>query len=330
MAMWMVRAESDGSLFQPFIMRGVVAIGWSDVGDLHRFSSRDEILAEVRKQYPDWKQRAHIATASMLHRFSREIQPKDGVITYDRIRRVYAVGNTKDGYRFGRDFNADYPNVRNVDWTATEVSRDRLSTPTRNTLGSTLTLFRIPDPAESDILRATQGVDKAPPPEEPTEDEEELLKDIEERSLEFIKDRVVHLDWENMQKLVAGLLRAMGYKTRISAVGPDRGKDIVASPDGFGFESPRIVVEVKHRPSESMGAQEIRSFVGGRHHDDKGLYVSTGGFTKDARYEAERAKVPVTLIGLDELVEAVIDYYEHMDTEARRLVPLRRVYWPVG
>ena len=139
---------------------------------------------------------------------------------------------------------------------------------------------------------------------------------------------MVQLDWEDMQKLVAGLLRAMGYKTRISAVGPDRGKDIVASPDGF--ESPRIVVEVKHRPNSSMGTQEIRSFMGGRHSDDKGLYVSTGGFTKEACYEAERAKVPVTLMGRDELVEALIDYYKHMDAEARRLVPLRRVYWPVG
>lgn len=330
MTMWMVRAESDSSLFQPFISHGVVAIGWAEVGDLRAFSSREEILAEVRRQYPDWKKGAHIATASMLHRFSREIQPHDAVITYDRVRRVYAVGTTQGDYQSAPDFNPEYPNVRRVDWTATEVSRDRLATTTKNTLGSTLTLFRIPDPAEHDILSAAQGGGEARLPEELIEEEEELLEDIEARSLEFIKDRVVHLDWEDMQKLVAGLLRAMGYKTRISAVGPDRGKDIVASPDGFGFESPRIVAEVKHRPNSSMGSQEIRSFVGGRHPDDKGLYVSTGGFTQDARYEAERAKVPVTLMGLDELVEALIDYYEHMDAEARRLVPLRRVYWPIG
>lgn len=79
----------------------------------------------------------------------------------------------------------------------------------------------------------------------------------------------------------------MGYKTRISPQGSDRAKDIIASPDGFGFEQPRIVVEVKHR-KETMGAPEIRSFLGGRHKDDKGLYVSTGGFTTQARYEAEK------------------------------------------
>lgn len=78
----------------------------------------------------------------------------------------------------------------------------------------------------------------------------------------------------------------MGYKTQVSPAGADRGKDIIASPDGFGFENPRIIVEVKHR-REQMGSQQIRSFIGGRHKDDRGLYVSTGGFTKDARYEAD-------------------------------------------
>ena len=160
------------------------------------------------------------------------------------------------------------------------------------------------------------------------EDEKELLEDVTARALEFIKDRLSKLDWEDMQRLVAGLLRAMGYKTRISPAGADRGRDIIASPDGFGFENPRIVVEVKHRPSSTMGSQEIRSFLGGRHRDDKGLYVSTGGFSKDAKYEADRATIPLTLMDADDLVHAIVEYYDRMDIETQALLPLRKVYWP--
>lgn len=47
--------------------------------------------------------------------------------------------------------------------------------------------------------------------------------------MERIKDRVSELDWDDMQQLVAGILRAMGYKTQVSPAGSDRGKDIVAS-----------------------------------------------------------------------------------------------------
>ena len=151
---------------------------------------------------------------------------------------------------------------------------------------------------------------------------------MQDKAIEFIKDRVSRLSWDEMQNLVAGLLRAMGYKTRVSPTGPDRGKDIVASPDGLGFESPRIVVEVKHR-SGAMGSNEIRSFLGGRHDADKGLYVSTGGFTKDALYEAERAKIPLALMDIDELVEAIVANYEAFDNETRQLLPLKRLYWPI-
>jgi restriction system protein len=157
---------------------------------------------------------------------------------------------------------------------------------------------------------------------------ESILKDVQSRAKEFIKDKIVDLDWEEMQQLMAGLLRAMGYKTRISPQGSDRGKDIVASPDGLGLEQPRIVVEVKHRSTQSMGSQDIRGFLGGRHKDDRGLYVSTGGFSKDAKYEADRASIPLTLIDIDDLVELVVEYYERLDLATRTLLPLTKVYWP--
>jgi restriction system protein len=77
-----------------------------------------------------------------------------------------------------------------------------------------------------------------------------------------------------------------------------------------------------------MGSQDIRSFLGGRHKDDRGLYVSTGGFSKDAHYEADRAAVPLSLWFLETLVRTLIDNYEATDAATKRLVPLKRVYIP--
>ena len=150
---------------------------------------------------------------------------------------------------------------------------------------------------------------------------------MEMLAVEGIKDRIDSLEWNEMQNLVAGVIRSMGYKTQVSPAGDDRGKDIIASPDGFGFENPRIIVEVKHR-REQMGSQQIRSFIGGRHKDDRGLYVSTGGFTKDARYEADRSTIPLTLWTLDDLVRALIENYEQVDIETKLLVPLKKTFLP--
>ncbi len=77
-----------------------------------------------------------------------------------------------------------------------------------------------------------------------------------------------------------------------------------------------------------MGASQIRSFTGGLRQGHKGIYVSTGGFTKEAKYEAERSKEPVTLIVLDDLVDLITQYYDNFDSEVKSLVPLVKIYWP--
>ena len=90
------------------------------------------------------------------------------------------------------------------------------------------------------------------------------------------------------------------------------GDNILASPDGLGLSEPRIVVEVKHRKGQ-MGADKIRSFTGGLRPGDKGLYVSTGGYSKEAKYEAERFITPLTLVDSDLLVNLIIQYYDKFD-----------------
>ena len=58
--------------------------------------------------------------------------------------------------------------------------------------------------------------------------------------------------------------------------------------------------------------------------------MSTGGFTKEARYEAERSKVPVTLLDLDAAVSTIVTHYDAFDSDGRALLPLVRVYWPAA
>ena len=77
-----------------------------------------------------------------------------------------------------------------------------------------------------------------------------------------------------------------------------------------------------------MGAPAVRSFIGGLRAGDRGLYVSTGGFTKEARYEADRATVPVRLLNLDDFVRYYVDVYNKADDETRSILPLTRIWWP--
>lgn len=327
---WMVRAGEHAYRIEDFKEKSVVAIGWGELGPLNKLKGREGIAQRMRSEWPDWHKMKIALCAGQLYRFAFELRQGDRILTYDPSRRVYLVGKVAGDYEYQEGLVEDLANVRRVKWEG-EVSRDWLTVPTKNVLGAISTIFTLTEDAAADIERALtsrRAQQEAPEEDEPAE-EEDLLGDVQARAVEFIKDRVIKLDWEEMQDLVAGLLRAMGYKARVSPSGPDRGKDIVASRDGLGFESPRIVVEVKHRPSQSMGAPEIRSFLGGRHSGDRGLYVSTGGFTKEAQIEADRASIPLTLLDIDDFVKALLEHYEQMDIDAQRLLPLKKIYWPV-
>jgi restriction system protein len=328
--MWIVRASTAGRLAGDFLEKGIVAIGWIEAGNMLGLKDRAAFIEQVGKGYPDGKKAMVVNAASQLYRFMHDIKVGDRVITYDPSRRIYSVGEIISATAYDESLIEDLPNYRKVRWTG-EVPRDNLSPTAKNSLGGIMTFYLVPADTVAEIDALVTGKsEKKEANAAPVVEEEDLLRDLQERAKEFIKDRVSKLDWDELQSLVAGLLRAMGYKTRISPSGPDRGKDIIASPDGFGFESPRIIVEVKHRKGQQMGAPDIRSFSGViRHAADKGLYVSTGGFSKEAYYEAERAANPLTLMDVDDLVGAIVEHYENMDTETRVLLPLTKVYWPV-
>jgi len=329
--MWMVRAGEGARAIEDFRSKSMVVVGWADGGDdWTKFRDRDSIKAAIAAANPDNSEQQNLGAASQIERFLRGFAVGDRVISYDPDSRRYLVGTITGNPRHVPGLIEGLSTCRDVKWGSVEVSRDDLSASTRNSLGATTTLFRVPDSAAAEIEALATGarvVEVEPAEAEVVKDEVDLLKDVQARSQEFIKDRMSKLTWDQMQELVAGLLRAMGYKTQVSPPGADRGKDIIASPDGFGFESPRIVVEVKHRKGK-MGSQEIRSFLGGRHKDDKGLYVSTGGFSQDAQYEADRSSIPLTLMDLDALAKAVIEYYDRLDEEGKALLPLMRIYWP--
>lgn len=326
---WMVRAGRSAALVQEFEEKGYVGVGWTEIGDLSSITSRSELEKIHRETYKDHKPGKERLDRGMLLRFRFEMKTGDYVLTYNPEFRQYLVGEIKSDYKYSPNSPGNYNHIRDVEWKG-KVNRDDLSVETRNTVGAIMTLFLLSEKARDEFRELLSGKKPSVAKEETSEKEaelDELRKEVMGRSFEFIKDGIQKLDWEEMQELVAGILRAMGYKTRISSSGADRGADVMASPDGLGLEQPRIRVEVKHR-REVIGAPMLRSFLGGLRQNDRGLYVSTGGFTKEARYEAERANVPVTLIDIDDLANLLISNYDNADTETKAMLPMKKIYWP--
>ncbi len=73
----------------------------------------------------------------------------------------------------------------------------------------------------------------------------------------------------------------------------------------------------------------MSSFLGVLQDGDKGLYVSTGGFTKQAMQKAKNHQKTVTLLDRDGFIKLLLEHYEKLSSEYKAKVTLRRVWIPV-
>jgi restriction system protein len=169
--------------------------------------------------------------------------------------------------------------------------------------------------------------------EEPSEEgsdsaasEEIPFEKIEQIALAGFEKHVNTMNAYEYQEIVAALLRGMGYHTPfVAPKGKDGGVDIRAYRDPLGTQSPRVQVQIKHRES-SATAQEVRQLMGLLQKDgDVGIFVSTGGFTPDARVTARTSHIHVEIVDLARFIELWQQFYDKMTDLDKRLMPLRPV-----
>ena len=322
---WMIRAGGQGRALGLFEEEQCAGVDYGVAVSLKGLN-RDQIQQICEQAFPSYTAQKLFGMAVMLSKIVFEIEIGDEVVTYDPAERCYWQGEITGGYSYAGD-DASMPHRRTVLWQEKRAERDLLKQASKNSLGSTLTVFRIRPEISEDLKRVMAG-EEAPPAVPDDEIESREVETAFTDPLELLKDRILQLSPEEMENLLAALLRAMGFKAFVSARGKDRGLDVFASPDGLGLQEPRIKAEVKHRPKTKIGAPDIRCFLGSLRQGDRGIYLSTGGFGHEAKYEADRATVPITLLDLDSLAKMVAENYEAFDVEGRVLLPLRRIYLP--
>ena len=158
-------------------------------------SSLDAIRAAISRTYPD-KSAVQVAIASgVANKFRNVIAISDKVMTYDPELRTYHLGTVAGNYEFKPGAVTDYAHVRAVRWEKS-VSRDALTVDTRNTLGSTLTIFEPGERVLRELLVATPDPQQvaAPAPADERDDSEVIYSEQLGRSFEFIKDRIARLE----------------------------------------------------------------------------------------------------------------------------------------
>src|SRR5258708_9962392 len=155
------------------------------------------------------------------------------------------------------------------------------------------------------------------------------VEEAEEKAWEQIRRFLQETKRIEFQTLVVDLMRAMDYHVAwIAPPEKSHGQiDIVAHVDPIGVKRPRILVEIKHK-GQAVTLEGLNTFLAVLNDTDYGLYVSTGGFTREVMQEIENdAFNRTTLLDLEGFFDLWLKYYDRLSPAARNRLPLRAIYF---
>ncbi len=113
----------------------------------------------------------------------------------------------------------------------------------------------------------------------------------------------------------------------VSPAGPDGGVDILAGEGEMGFDGVGLAVQVKSG-GVVVDAPTLRELQGvmANFGATRGLMVSWGGYTKNARAEARRLFFQLRLWDADDVISRVEAVYDRLPQEIQAELPLRRIW----
>jgi restriction system protein len=308
------------------IEQSFVGIGWSVLGDLSSIApNREAFKSHYRVSYPGEPESRVPISAGVPYRFACEMRDGDGVIYPSKSDRTVNLGIVQGPVQHVPNARIEQTaNRRRVRWVA-HVPREDFSQAALYEIGSAVTLFQVSNYAD-EFLAAFAGKTLTPPIAD-VDNAEAVSEQIDETTDDFILGRLkTAITPDQFEQFTADLLRAMGYRARVTKRTGDGGIDVIAHKDELGFEPPIIKVQCKQIVS-GIGRPDIQRLDGAIQHGEFGLFVTLGGYSADARVY-EQMKPNLRLIDGSELSALIQQYYELLPSSAKVVVPLRRTLVP--
>ncbi|MCA8894604.1 MAG: restriction endonuclease [Amphiplicatus sp.] len=335
--LWLVRHGSRGEYEAMAMEQNMLTIDFRLRGDVAALSDRERIQSALTEAFPDAKENTLKNFAAQVNQFVNVAQDGDFVVSPMKTTSTIWIGRIA-----AKAINAENGlTQRPVGWLRTEVARDAFRQDLLYSFGAFMTVCEI---SRNNALSRVQSViDTGKDPgdgvrpnlrksyEPETQEASDQQINLERIARDQIEARISSsFAGHAFTDLIAAILEAQGYVTRVSPPGADRGVDIVAGSGPLGLESPRITVQVKSGDYR-VDQPDLQALIGSVSdtHADHGLIASWSGFTSAARGRINELFFRVRLWGRDEIVDNLLDVYDRLPETIRAELPLRRTWMVV-
>lgn len=332
---WMVRHGRSGEHEELALATSRAVLGWQKVSSLSGLRSKTLIRDRVAESEPDLNAHQIGQSTGQLFAFAVEMEKDDIIVmpmksATDHIR----VGRIKGSYEYvSLDDEGDGPrHTRQVEWNADPLYRGDLPTDLQlslKTMRTVCKLSKFDGFKRWNELALGQADARKRASTASVEDDDELSDlDIVQIAKQQIADHILEkFAGAKMERLVAEVLKASGYHVYKTKTSGDWGVDILAGSGPLGFDSPRMVVQVKAQQAQT-DAKPLRELEGAREKfgADQALFLCWGGYSDPAKEEAKLSFFRTRLWDAYDFIDEFCDNYERLPAEIRDAIPLQPMW----
>ena len=338
--LFLARAGKAGEDEDHALTHDLAVIGFRDIPSLASARDYAEVQRLVAEAHPGAAKRRVGNWTGQLWAFAISMTEGDIVVMPCKTSGQIAIGRVSGPYKYQK-IGDSFRHTRPVRWIRKDVPRTTFKQDMLDSMGAFMTVCQIQrngavdrvlavmnGGTDSDLGAAAGTPAASAPTSQPVATSAEESVDYEQSA----KDKIIRFITEtfhghDLTHLVAAVLEADGWVTKVSPPGPDGGVDIYAGRGLLGTDEPRLVVEVKsqQRPADVGIYRGIKSSIQ-TFNADHALLVCLGGFTDPVEKEAKKDHFLVRLWNSEDLLDAIIRLYPKMAKEMQARIPLKPIW----
>lgn len=113
---WLYSPGRSAEKWNDFYNKGIMAIGWGEVGDLSRFDNKNQVKETMKSTY-NLPNRSFKNDAHAVWQFVREMKVGDVIFVKSGMFQIIGCGVVESDYIYDKSQSEYYNNVRKVKWT---------------------------------------------------------------------------------------------------------------------------------------------------------------------------------------------------------------------
>jgi restriction system protein len=335
MALWLFRAGKAGEFENKFLNDGKIYLTWERLDkDLRLIKTKVDLFETLFEAYPEFKRATIRNWTAQVYPMANSMKIGDWVALPSKLRSTIHFGEIKGEYDFNPKAEELYRHSRKVEWFAKDILRTNFDQDLLYSLGAAMTVCQISrndaDVRIRDMYKNNWKSSRARfiTTEPESEIESSGMVNLEEYARDQIAKYIIQkYKGHGMAEIIEAILKAKGYTTYRSPEGPDKGVDILAAPEPFGFGNPRLCVQVKtgdtpvDRPTLDQLLGTMRNF-----HADQGILASWAGFKSSVDKEIPSQFFSIRLWDQSAIINELLTVYDKLSEDLKAELPLKRIW----